>query len=260
VSALDTSNEEERMRVIICKDEARMGEIGAGLIAELLRAKTHAKLGLATGTTPLPVYRELIRLHKEEELDFGTTITFNLDEYVGLDGTHPQSYRRFMDRELFDHVNINKKATHVPDGMADDVEAFCELYEAMIDDVGGIDLQVLGIGSNGHIGFNEPGTSFGSRTHRTRLAQSTIDDNSRLFERKEDVPTEAITMGIGTILDADRILLFATGANKAEAIRKSIEGPLTASVPAAALQLHPAATWIVTEDATTGLALPWERV
>ena len=247
------------MRVIIVKDKAEMGEMAAEIIAEGMRPKEHFVLGLATGTTPIPLYKELIRMHKEEGLDFSTTITFNLDEYVGLEGTHEQSYRFFMNRELFNHLNINQKATHVPDGMADDVEMSCAEYESMIADCGGVDCQVLGIGSNGHIGFNEPGTSLGSRTHKTALTESTIRDNSRLFEKVEDVPTEAVTMGIGTILDAESILLLATGANKVKAVADAIEGPVTATCPASALQLHPNVTFVITEDAATGLKLDWNR-
>ena len=247
------------MRVIIVKDPASLGKTAAGLIAAQMRSKPVFVLGLATGTTPIPLYQELIRLHHEEGLDFSTTITFNLDEYVGLAPAHEQSYRHFMNRELFDHVNINKKNTHVPDGLADDLEAFCEDYEMTIEGIGGIDCQVLGIGSNGHIGFCEPGTSLASRTHRTGLTESTLTDNSRLFEKKEDVPTEAITMGIGTILDAERVVLLANGENKADAIARAIEGPITATVPASALQLHPNVTFVVTRDAAAKLTLDWER-
>ncbi len=247
------------MRVIIVKDTDTLGKISAGLIAKEMRKSPHFVLGLATGTTPIPLYQELIRLHKEEGLDFSTTTTFNLDEYVGLPGDHEQSYRYFMNIHLFDHININKENTFVPDGMAEDIDAFCEEYEAMIKDAGGVEYQVLGIGSNGHIGFSEPGTSLSSRTHKTRLTENTIEDNSRMFDKKEDVPTEAITMGIGTILDAKRILLVANGANKADAMAQAIEGPITAMCPASALQLHPKVTFVVTEDAAAKLTLEWER-
>ena len=247
------------MRVIIVKDTEKLGAVSAAIIAEDMRGKAAYVLGLATGTSPIPLYNELIRLHREEDLDFSTTITFNLDEYVGLDPAHIQSYRYFMNEHLFDHININKKNTHVPDGLAEDVDAFCARYEDMIDSVGGVDLQVLGIGSNGHIGFSEPGTSLSSRTHKTGLTESTINDNSRLFEKREDVPTSAITMGIGTVLDAARVVLVANGANKTDAIAKAIEGPVTAMIPASALQLHPSVTYVVTEDAASKLTLNWER-
>ena len=247
------------MRVIIVKDTKQLGKVSAGLIATEMKRKPTFVLGLATGTSPIPLYQEFIRLNKSKALDFSTTITFNLDEYVGLKPTHDQSYRYFMNQQLFDHVNINKKNTHVPDGMARDVAASCVDYECMIADVGGIDCQVLGIGSNGHIGFNEPGTSLASRTHMTKLTESTINDNARFFARRQDVPTKAVTMGIGTILDSERVLLVANGPKKADCIAKAIEGPITAMVPASALQLHPRATFVVTEDAATKLTLNWER-
>ena len=243
------------MKTYIVKDQAEQGKIAAGLIAAAMRKKPNFVLGLATGTSPLPLYQELIRLHKEEGLDFSSTTTFNLDEYVGLDPTHVQSYRHFMNVNLFDHINIDKKSTHVPDGMADDIDAFCADYENMIRDAGGVDYQVLGIGSNGHIGFNEPGTSLGSLTHRTGLTKSTIDDNSRMFEKREDVPTTAITMGIATVLNAKNIVLVANGANKADALAATMEGPITATMPASALQLHPNVAFVVTEDAAAKLSL-----
>lgn len=245
------------MKVLIVSDKEAMGKEAAKLIAADMKTKPHYVLGLATGSTPLPLYEELVRMNKAGDLDFSTVVTFNLDEYVGLPGTHDQSYRYFMDRNLFDHVNVNKKNTHVPDGTAEDPDAHCLEYENMIDDCGGIDYQVLGIGSNGHIAFNEPGSSLASRTRVVQLTDSTIKDNSRFFERIEDVPTQAISMGIGTILEAAKIVLLACGENKADAVAKAIEGPITAMVPASALQLHPAVTWIVTEDAATGLRGEW---
>ncbi|MCX7919208.1 MAG: glucosamine-6-phosphate deaminase [bacterium] len=238
------------MNVIIVKDKDELGKVGAQIIATEMKKKAVFVLGGATGSTPIPVYKELIRLHKEEGLDFSSVITFNLDEYVGLPGNHDQSYRYFMDTNLFNHININKKNTFVPDGMAKDIAAFCAQYEEMIKDVGGIDVQILGIGSNGHIAFNEPPSSLASRTRQVFLTESTIKDNARFFAKIEDVPTSAISMGIGTILEAKKILLFANGANKADAVAKSIEGPITAMVPASALQLHPDVTFILTEDCT----------
>ena len=245
------------MKVIVVKTEEEMGREAAAIVAEGIRSKPHYVLGLATGSTPIPLYQELIRLHKEEGLDFSTVITFNLDEYVGLPPTHDQSYRYFMDTQLFNHVNILKKNTHVPDGMTDDIEAHCLAYEAMIEDVGGIDCQILGIGSNGHIGFNEPGSSLASRTRVVELTEKTIQDNSRFFSSIDEVPRRAITMGIGTILDSQKLVLLATGANKAEAVAAALEGPVTAKVPASALQLHPDVTFILTEDAASGLTLKY---
>lgn len=247
------------MRVIVVKDQQEMGRRAADLITAVMEAKPHFVLGLATGSTPVPLYKELIRRHKQEGLDFSTVITFNLDEYVGLQPTHDQSYRYFMDAQLFNHININKKCTHVPNGVAEDLDAECELYEEMIEDVGGIDYQVLGIGSNGHIGFNEPGTSLNSRTHVTDLTESTIRDNARFFSRKEDVPTRAVTMGIGTVLDAERVVLLANGANKARAIKAALEGPVSVICPASALQLHPSVTFVITEDCAQDLTIKVER-
>ena len=243
------------MKVIVVKDKEAMGKRGAKLIAEDMKKKSPYVLGLATGSTPETLYAELGRMCKRKELDFSTTISFNLDEYVGLKPTHDQSYRYFMNKKLFNLVNINKKNTFVPDGMARNVEQSCALYEEAIDACGGIDYQVLGIGSNGHIAFNEPGSSLGSRTRKVKLTKNTIEDNSRFFKNIKDVPTTAITIGIGTILEADKIVLLASGENKAEAVADAIEGPITASVPASALQTHPNVTFVIAKDAATGLKL-----
>ena len=245
------------MKVIIVPDKDEMGRVGGRIIAEDMAGEPQYVLGLATGSTPIPVYQELIRRHKEEDLDFSTVVTFNLDEYVGISGDHEQSYRYFMNQQLFDHVNINKKSTHVPDGLAEDIPLHCAEYEMWMDDCGGVDLQVLGIGGNGHIGFNEPGSSLASRTREVRLTQETIEDNSRFFENIEDVPTTAISMGIGTVLDAERVVLFANGENKAAVVAAALEGPITVACPASALQLHPDVTFVVTEDAATQLRLNW---
>lgn len=246
------------MIVIVEKTPEKMAKKAAKLIAEEIKRHSTPVIGLATGSTPIPVYKELVRLHKEEGLDFSTTVTFNLDEYIGLAPTHDQSYRYFMNENLFNHININKKNTHVPDSMAKDIDKFCEEYEKMISDVGGIDLQLLGIGGNGHIGFNEPGSSLGSLTRIKTLTKKTIDDNARFFKKRGDVPTKAITMGIGTILNAQKVLLVANGANKADAISKALEGPITSMVPASALQLHRFTTFVITEDAASKLTLTYE--
>jgi len=245
------------MKVIIVEDKDALGSRGAEIIAQAMGGKSPFVLGLATGSTPVPVYKELIRMHKEEGLDFSTVITYNLDEYVGLEPTHDQSYRCFMNEQLFDHVNVNKKNTYVPDGLAEDIQAICEEYEDMIEGVGGIDLQVLGIGTNGHIGFNEPGSSLASRTRLVKLTPNTIQDNARFFKSADDVPKEAISMGVGTVLDAAAVLLLAAGENKADAVARAIEGPITATVPASALQLHPDVTFILARDAASKLALEW---
>ncbi len=226
------------MRVIVEADADRVATRAATLVAALVRSKPDCVLGLATGSTPLGTYRELIRMHREEGLDFSQVTSFNLDEYVGLAPTHPQSYRYFMQVHLFDHINIRPERTHVPDGRALDFDAACAQYEQRIREAGGIDLQLLGIGSDGHIAFNEPGSSLGSRTRLKTLARETIRDNARFFDSEEAVPKMAVTMGVGTILESRRCLLLATGSSKAEAIRATIEGPVTAQVTASALQFH----------------------
>ena len=248
------------MRVIIVKDPEEMGKKATDLIAEAMKKKTSFVLGLATGSTPLPLYKDFIRRNKAGEMDFSTVITFNLDEYIGLEPTHNQSYRYFMDENLFDHVNILKKNTHVPNGMAADIDASCQEYEKMIDEIGGIDYQVLGIGGNGHIGFYEPGSSLGSLTRIKTLTAETISDNTRFFEKKEDVPTQAITMGIGTIMKAKKVVLLADGANKADAVKAALEGPVTSMCPSSALQLHRFVTYVITEDCATKLTLNYETV
>lgn len=227
------------MRVVIVDDAESAGRRAAQEIAALVRRKPNAVLGLATGGTPVRCYRELIRLHQQEGLDFASIQTFNLDEYLGLPADNPQSYRHFMQDNLFDHLNIPRQQTHVPDGMASDIEAFCQQYEQQIQAAGGIDLQLLGIGSDGHIAFNEPGSSLASRTRLKSLAAETVRDNARFFGSEADVPKLAITMGVGTIMESKQCLLLATGENKATAVRDAIEGAVTARVTASALQMHP---------------------
>ncbi len=245
------------MEVIIKKDYDEMSKMAAKIVAEEMREKAKDnipfKLGLATGSTPIGLYKELIRMHKEEGLDFSTVITFNLDEYIGLIPEHDQSYHYFMHENLFKHININPKNIHVPDGMTKDVMTYCERYEDTIDDVGGLDLQVLGLGRDGHIGFNEPGSSLASRTRIKTLTEETIEDNARFFEKEEDVPKFAITMGVGTILDAKKIILLASGKNKADVLEKMIEGPLTAEITASAMQLHPYSVIVCDEEAAANL-------
>lgn len=246
------------MRVIIVKDEQEMGQRAARLIVEDMREHITYVLGLATGSTPIPLYKELIRMHRQEGLDFSTVISFNLDEYVGLPPDHDQSYRHFMNENFFKHININLKHTHVPDGTITDfgqIEAYCRKYEAMIEDVGGIDYQVLGIGANGHIGFNEPGSSLGSLTRIKTLTEQTRKDNARFFGSLEQVPRYAITMGIGTIMKARKVVLLATGTSKAEAVRAALEGPVTTMCPASALQLHRFTTFVIDEAAASKLTL-----
>jgi glucosamine-6-phosphate deaminase len=237
------------VRVIIEHDPDVAGRRAARFVAELVRRKPNCVLGLATGSTPLALYRELIRLHGEEQLDFSQVTTFNLDEYVGLGPGHSQSYRSFMQQNLFDHVNLDPARTHVPDGRALDFELHCRQYEQKIQAAGGIDLQVLGIGSDGHIAFNEPGSSLGSRTRLKTLASETVRDNARFFGGEDKVPRLAVTMGVGTILESRRCLLLAFGSHKAIAVRDTIEGPITAQVTASALQLHREVICVLDESA-----------
>ena len=242
---------------VIIKENADLGsQAAARVVARLIREKPTAVLGLATGSTPVLLYKELIRMHKEEGLDFSQVTTFNLDEYIGLPPEHDQSYRYFMNDNLFDHININKENTHVPDGMAKDVPATCAAFEQAILDAGGIDLQVLGIGSDGHVGFNEPTSSFASRTRIKTLTKQTVADNARFFDGDESkVPHHCITMGIGTIMDARMNLVLAFGDNKAEVVAATVEGPVAAMIPASILQHHLSAKLFVDEAAATDLTL-----
>lgn len=242
------------MEIIVNETSDQACQAAARLIARLLREKPDAVLGLATGGTPLPLYRELIRMHREEGLDFSRVTTFNLDEYVGLAPDHPQSYHHFMWTEFFQHINIRPENTHIPDGLTPDVPACCEAYERDIAAAGGIDLQVLGIGSDGHIGFNEPSSSLASRTRIKTLTPRTLKDNARFFGGDErQVPHHSMTMGIGTILEARRIVLLAFGPKKANAVAAAAEGPVTALLPASALQLHPVTKVFLDEEAASSL-------
>jgi len=241
------------MEVVIKETPEEMSKLSAELIAEVVRRKPRAVLGLATGSTPLGTYKELIRLHKQEGLDFSRVVTFNLDEYVGLAHDHPQSYHYFMWENLFKHININAKNVHIPDGTSKDIPGWCRWYEEQIVKAGGLDVQLLGIGSNGHIAFNEPGSSLGSRTRVKTLDEKTRQDNTRFFRNMNEVPKYAITMGIGTIMDSRQLILLANGAGKADAIRMTCEGAITAMVPATIVQLHPKATIIVDRQASSKL-------
>lgn len=243
------------MEVIISKDAPSSSTLAAAHIARVIREKPDAVLGLATGSTPLPLYKELIRLHREEGLDFSNVRTFNLDEYLGLAPEHPASYHHFMWENFFSRVNIQATQVHIPSGLISgpEVPAYCSRYEEEIRSAGGIDVQILGIGSDGHIGFNEPGSSLASRTRIKTLTQRTRADNARFFSSENEVPHHVITMGIGTIMDARRVLLLAFGAGKAEAVSGAVEGPVTASNPASILQLHPEAKSFLDEEAASGL-------
>lgn len=243
------------MRILIAKDYEKMSKEAAQIVCELIRRKPDCVLGLATGSTPLGLYKELVRMHKEDGLDFSRVRTFNLDEYYGLSPQHPQSYRCFMDENLFKGLNIKPENTRVPDGSVKigEVEQYCKRYEELIKQAGGIDLQVLGIGGDGHIAFNEPGSSLGSRTRVVALDEKTIEDNSRFFDSSADVPRFALSMGVGTILEAKEIIFLATGAKKAEVVAEALEGPVTSMITASALQLHPRVTAILDEEASDSL-------
>ncbi len=241
------------MLLVVRQDYQSMCQYAAEKIASLVRERPHCVLGLATGSTPLGVYQELVRIHKREKLDFSQVQTFNLDEYVGLPREHPQSYYYFMKKNLFDHINIHPRSIHIPNGMAKDIEAECLRYEEEILEAGGIDLQLLGIGSNGHIAFNEPFSSLGSRTRIKTLTEKTRRDNARFFKSIKEVPKYAITMGVGTIMDSRKIILMATGRQKANAIKITVEGPITAKVPATIVQIHPYATILIDKAAASKL-------
>ncbi len=243
------------MEVIICPTYADMSRAAAREVANVLYAKPNAVLGMATGSTPLGLYQELVRMHREEGLDFSQVTTFNLDEYVGLSPQHEQSYHFFMHENFFKHVNIPPQNVYIPSGTTNNYKAFCEWYERRIKEVGGIDIQILGIGSDGHIAFNEPGSSLMSRTRLKTLAKPTIDDNARFFAQREDVPIYAITMGVGTILEARELILLANGKKKAHAVAEAVEGPVTSMITASALQLHPAATVFLDTEAAAELKM-----
>ncbi len=244
------------MDIIIVDNYQELSRQAADLLATQLRKKPSSVLGLATGGTPVGMYRELVRLHREQQLDFSQATSFNLDEYVGLGADHPCSYRYFMAEQLFDHVNMPEIRIHIPNGQAPNLSAECQAYEAKIRACGSIDQQVLGIGHNGHIGFNEPGTPFTSRTHLVNLTQQTITANARYFSSAAEVPTQAISMGIATIMEAKKILLLASGLDKAGIMAAALQGPISEEVPASILQRHPQVTCILDHDAASRLAIP----
>lgn len=237
------------MEIIIQPTAEAATSVAARVIARLLQEKPNAVIGLATGSTPLLLYRALI----EMKLDWNRVTTFNLDEYIGLPKEHPQSYYSFMWENLFRHLNIAPENVHIPDGNAKDIPSFCAAYEQRIRSAGGIDLQVLGIGTDGHIGFNEPTSSLASRTRIKTLTPQTRQDNARFFASLDEVPTHCITMGIGTIMEARQNLMLAFGANKAHAIAEAVEGPITSINPASILQMHPDAKFCLDLDAAAEL-------
>ena len=241
------------MKIIEVKDYKEMSQKAAEYIIEKVCQNPKLKLGLATGGTPVGTYKNLIEDHQKNGTTYQNVTTFNLDEYIGLSGENKNSYRYFMDEKLFNHIDINKNNTNIPRGDSKDTEEECLRYEALLANYGGIDLQILGIGSNGHIGFNEPGTTFTSQTHVIKLASSTINANARFFNRIEEVPTKAITMGISTIMKSKEILLLVSGENKKDAMGKLLNGNVTESFPASVLKNHPCVTIIADKAAVSGL-------
>ncbi len=241
------------MEIILQPTAEAASRIAARIVARCVRQKPDCVLGLATGSTPLGLYRELIRMHQEEDLDFSGVTTFNLDEYVGLAPECEASYARFMEENLFRHINIPQESTHIPNGRADDIAFACASYENSIRSAGGIDVQVLGVGRDGHIGFNEPTSSLASRTRIKTLTQETREDNARFFDSPKDVPYHAVTMGIQTIMEARKCVLLAFGSAKANAVAKIAEGPIAAMVPGSALQMHQETFLLADEEAAVGL-------
>lgn len=237
------------MEIITFKTKKELSEKACDMVLKAIHSSDEPVIGLATGSTPEGLYECLINQYKNGHVDFDHVTSFNLDEYVGLDESHPGSYKYYMKEKLFDHVNIPEEKAHVPSGIATDLESHCKAYEEKIAAAGRIDLQILGIGVNGHIGFNEPGTSFESRTHVVELKESTREVNSRFFNSIDEVPTDAVTMGIQTILDAKEVVLLITGENKAETVRQLIETDVTEDFPASALKNHPNFTLLVDEAA-----------
>ena len=247
--------EQAQMEVLIFENSQTADAFAARIIARSIRENPFLVLGLATGRTMQPVYAHLVRMHREDGLDFSRVRTFNLDEYVGIPPDHPQSYRTFMNEHLFNHINIPLENTHVLNGMAPDIPAECEAFEERIRACGGIDLQLLGIGVSGHIGFNEPASSLASRTRIKTLTRATIRQNAVFFGSEEAVPRHVLTMGIGTIMEARRCLVVVTGAEKAAVVAKAIEGPVSAMVTASALQMHPHVTVVLDREAARDLTM-----
>ncbi|WP_295159236.1 glucosamine-6-phosphate deaminase [Selenomonas sp. AE3005] len=245
------------MRIIITDSYEKMGLEAANIVAGQIYLKPNSVLGLATGSTPVSMYQRLAAVHKSVGLDFSEVTTFNLDEYIGMSPENPQSYHYFMQENFFRHININQDNVYIPNGMAEDMTVEGQRYEKLIEAKGGIDLQVLGIGQNAHIGFNEPDVKFAATTHKVELDEETIQANSRFFASADEVPRYAISMGIKTIMMAEHVILLANGSNKAAAVYKAVCGDVTPEAPASILQLHRDVAVIVDEEAA---ALLPERI
>ena len=239
------------MLIHVYKDAQEVGKAAAMIVASEILKKEDCVLGLATGSTPIPTYKEMARMNKEGLIDFAKVRSSNLDEYIGLAPDHICSYRRFMNEQLFDHINIDKANTHVPCGIGEDHEADAKAYDEAVEAAGGIDLQILGIGHDGHIGFNEPGDEFVGPTNIVTLTDMTIDANTRFFEKRDDVPRQAITLGNRNIMAAKHIILLATGKDKAQAIAAAVKGNITPKMPASLLQVHPNVQFLLDEAAAS---------
>lgn len=237
------------MKLIVVNNYEELSKVAAKEFSKIIKEKENVVLGLATGGSPVGMYKELIRMYEQKELNFSKTTTVNLDEYIGLNPEHNQSYRYFMNNNLFNHINIDKSNTFVPNGLAEDLEAQCKEYDQKIVELGGIDIQLLGVGNNGHIAFNEPNSELSSGTHIISLTDNTIEANARFFDNIDDVPRKAITMGVGGIMKAKKIILIASGESKAEAIKGIFSGKITTANPATMLQMHRDVTIIVDEAA-----------
>ena len=237
------------MKIHIVDDYQKMSVKAASIVASQVILKNNSVLGLATGSTPEGMYSQLTKMNREGTVDFSEVVTFNLDEYLGLSPEHPQSYHYFMHHHLFNHVNVSPKNIHIPLGQAEDIAEFCLEYDRKIMDAGGLDLQVLGIGANGHIGFNEPHTYLNLQTHCIDLTEETIEANSRFFSTQEEVPRQAVTMGMGSIMKSQRILLLASGKKKAQVIKETVSGKITTEIPASFLQLHRDVIFILDKEA-----------
>ncbi len=241
------------MKVQVYKNYDEVSKAAAKIFAETVKGKENAVLGLATGSTPVGMYTELAKMYEAGEISFKNTKSFNLDEYVGIALSHPESYHSFMEKNLFSKIDIVKENTHVPYAEIETAEADCAAYDKAVQEAGGVDIQVLGIGGNGHIAFNEPDSEFPENTHIAVLDSRTIDDNARFFNSRDEVPTKAITVGMGVIMQAEKIIILATGENKADAVKKMVEGAIVPSVPASILRVHRNVTVLVDEAAASKL-------
>ena len=239
------------MKILVCKDYEELSRKSAEIVVSQVNQKKDSVLGLATGGTPVGMYQELVKSYREGKVDFGKVITFNLDEYYGVDPTNVNSYHYYMNTNFFDHVNIDRKNINIPNGMSKDIEKECREYDEKIQSLGGIDLQILGVGLNGHIGFNEPARELMSTTHITDLTKETINANARFFEDISQVPTKAITVGMATILRSKKIVVLINGKNKSKIFEKITGKKITTQIPATLLQLHPDVTIVVDEQAAT---------